>query len=109
MSHAPEINGLKKMSCSAQGLEFQRVSPTCAMHALLLCFACSIPLATHMQRLSLPAVFGPWPEYGKFKLGLLWSAYKMRLDTTYSRTEALQKLFDQEMWCWQEFVLIFWG
>ena len=58
---APECQGfMKNRSYSVQGLVFQGVSQLCAECTLLLCFDSSILQASHLQRLSVPAVGTFW-------------------------------------------------
>ena len=94
MSPAPESDGLrKKMTCSAQGLVLQGViSRECATCAMLWCFSCCVlePVNCRGSPCLLRAVCGPWPDCGKFSLGMLWSACEMRPETNSTRTEALQ-------------------
>ena len=77
----------------------------CAACVLLLYPSHFIHQASHLQRLSLPAVamFCPCPACDAFYLGVLWSACEMRTVTTTSGTEAVQtpKLGDMvlaEVW-----------
>ena len=70
MSSVLERDGLMKrrscraLPCSAsspQGLELPRVSPMCAICALLLCPGCFILQTSLLQRLSLSVVCRVWP------------------------------------------------
>ena len=51
---------MKKRSYNVQGLALQEVSLVCAACTVLLCFGCSIPKASGLQRFSLPAVGSVW-------------------------------------------------
>ena len=90
MFPAPESNGFMKMSCSLQGLVLQRVSLVCAAYTLVMCFDCSIPQISPLQRLSLPIVGSVWT------FARVWCILTRRVlvcltpDAISTRTEELQ-------------------